>query len=300
VHTGALVRCAVPLCLSGMVIAAGPVPSVPTPPPPEQAAARASLVIVVCAPGFPGNTAQAQPTMDRFATAVGAAAGRPAGAIGALYFETEAAGLTQLAKPQSGLALVPLPFFLKHADALQLEPRLTAVQAGGPAQETWSLVAQRGRVGKAADLAGWEVTGATGYAPAFVRGIVLGRWGALPDSVRITFSAAPLAALRRAAAGETVAVVLDGAQTAALPSLPFGADLEVVARSRPLPGSLLCLVGDRLGDDGAGAILRALLHLHDTAAGAEILPTMRIVRFEAVDRKALAGARQAYAAGGAR
>ncbi len=84
-----------------------------------------------------------------------------------------------------------------------------------------------------ADLAGYEILSLAGYAPRFVRGPALGEWGALPRGVTITFSPAVLTGLRKASGGAKVAVLLDSAQAAALPTLPYAAKLKVVARSRP-------------------------------------------------------------------
>lgn len=251
------------------------------------------MMLVVCAPGYPGTTAQAQPSMDSFARAAEKAAGWAAGDLGAVYHEDEEAGLARLGDADAALALVPLPFFLKHGEGLSLRPRLQVVQETG-AEEVWSLVAARGRVSTPASLEGWEVIGTPAYAPRFVRGPVLGAWGALPASASITFTARPLSALRRAASGETVAVILDRAQTEALPSLPFAADLEIVARSGPLPGVLLCSVGDRISDARAGALVAGLLRLHEAESGAEVLASLRMTRFEEVDLQALARAREAF------
>jgi len=279
------------LTLIALPAAAGGQAGTATPQPPVSA----KQVIVLCAPGYPGTTVQAQPTMDLFAGAVGKALQAPAGTLAAIYFENEAGGVERLAQPTSVVAVVPLPFMLKHADDLKLEPRLVVVQETG-ADETWSLVAARGRLRDVSSLTGWEVTGPPGYAPPFVRGTAFGDWGTFPDSARITFATAILSVLRRSAGGERVAVVLDEAQVKALGTLPFGAALEVVARSRPLPGSVVCLAGGRLKGGEAATLMEALLHLHETAEGAEILKGMRMVRFQAADREALDAARRAYAA----
>ena len=209
----------------------------------------------------------------------------------AAYFETAESGLKRLADSDAALALVSLPFFLQHEGALRLAPRLQVVQESG-ATETWGLAARRGRLASAAALDGWEITGTAGYAPDFVRGPLLGGWGTPPGTARITFTANVLSALRRAAAGEPVAVLVDGAQAAALASLPFASDLEIVARSRPLPGTILCSVGARLGGADARALLGGLQRLHTRPEWAEVLKTMRMTRFEAVDAAAIDAARR--------
>jgi hypothetical protein len=231
--------------------------------------------------------------MDAFARSAGLAAGWPAGRLGAVYHETEKGGLNRLAVDDAAAALVPLPFFLQHGAALDLKPRLEAEQDSG-ATEVWSLVAKKGVIVSPASLDGWELTGRSGYAPGFVRGPALHGWGAVPATVRITFSAGILSVLRRAADGERIAVLLDGEQSAALASLPFAADLEVVARSNPLPVSMLSLVGDRLASAEAEALVKALLRLHQTEVGKEALKRMRMKRFLPVDARRLDAAQRAF------
>jgi hypothetical protein len=257
------------------------------------AASSPERALVICAPGYPGTTAQARPVMDAFAAAVSRAAGQPAGGLAAVYHEREEPGLTRLGQEDAILALVPLPFYLEHGPALKLAPRLQVVRESGAA-ETYALVAKKGAVQSAQALAGYELLGAPGYAPAFVRGPVLGPWGAIPASAMVKFTAAVLSALRRAAAGEKVAVLLDGSQTAAMGSLPFAADLEIVYRAKPLPGTLLCTIGQRAKGAALEALLAALPRLHEKPEGADALQAMQMVRFEPADLAAIDGARKAF------
>ncbi len=254
--------------------------------------------IVLCAPGFPGDTLQAQPTMDAFARAASAAAGLAAGTLGSVYHEAEQPGVDRLKQEDAVAALVPLPFYLKHAAALKLSPRLMVEREGGT-MERWSLVAARGRVSSATSLAGWTIVGQPGYAPAFVRGPVLGEWGRVPDSATISFSAAVLPALRRALAGEQVAVLLDAKGTASLPSLPGADALEVAFTSRPLPASVFALVGTRLPARDAEALLSGLQKLGTTEDGREALAAMQVAGFRQADAEAIARAGKAYASAAA-
>ena len=85
-----------------------------------------ATTLVVCAPGYPGNTAEAQPAMDALARSVAAAAHLPPGSITAVYDETAEGGLRRLAQKDAALLLAPLPFFLEHERDLRLTPRLMA------------------------------------------------------------------------------------------------------------------------------------------------------------------------------
>lgn len=257
------------------------------------------LAVVVCAPGYPGSTAEAQPAMDGLAAAITAAAGWDTAAVRAVYFETEEGGVASLQSPDVALMLVTLPFFLEHRTELDLRPQLMAVPSGREPLEPWFLVAGAGSVKQPADLEGYELFSLAGHSPRFVKGPALGDWGEVPESVTITFSGAVLSGLRRAAKGENVALLLDAAQTDALERLPFSDQLEVVRSSQMLPVSIVCSVGDRVAPDRLAEILAVLEGLDDSPAAAEALAGVRLERFVPVDppvveraEKAFSGARE--------
>jgi len=224
--------------------------------------------------------------MDLLAARLAAAAGLEPTAVTAEYRPDELEGLQRLKDPGTAIGLVPLPFFLRYADELDLRPVAQAVRGDGTLTERWSLVAAPGRLRSAGDLAGWEIVGIPAYHPEFVRGPILGTWGALPDEVEIVFSGRVLGALRRISAGESVAVLLDEEQVAALASLPDPAAYEVVHTAPPMPTAIVAVVDGRLGA-GEGARIAALLSLAAQADGDELMSTLRLRGFAAVDHAAL-------------
>ena len=253
------------------------------------------LTVVLCAPGYPGSTEDAQPTMDELAAYVSTHAGWAPEKVQAIYHRTSDEGVPRMQQPDAALAMVPLPFFVRYEQELNLRP-LLVVEPEGNAQEVWSLVARRGLIKNAADLAGWEITGQPCYAPRFVRGPVLGDWGQLPDSVELTFSDRVLSALRRAAGEDKVAVLLDREQTEAMAALPFAADLEVVTSSRPLPANLVCALGEGPGSDDLKTIVEVLQVMHKQEDGRVVLAETRMKRFRPVDEKAMKRVRDLLAA----
>lgn len=271
-----------------LMVVAAPVFSSPA------SAAERPVALVACAPGYPGSTAEAQPSMDAFAAALSRVAGWPSGRIAAVYHETEQGGLGRLGAPDAALALVPLPFLLEHGEALRLTPRLQVQSAGSELTEVWSLVARKGLVTSPAALDRFTVVSLAGYSPRFVRS-ALGAWGPIPEGTRVVHSGQVLSALRKAAAGEKVALLLDRAQAAALATLPFAGDLEVVARSSPLPAAFVCTVGTRLAPARWKALEKGFLALPSTPEGAAAMAGLRFVRFAPLDAASLAAARRAFA-----
>lgn len=251
-------------------------------------AAPEPMLLVVCSPGSPGSTQEAQSRMDQFASVLSAKAGT---AITAVYEPSEAGGVKRIGG--AGLAIVSLPFFLAHENALGLHAQLIAVQEGRPALESWTLVAQKGRIHRPDQLAGFTIASSAAFAPAFVRGAVQAGFGTVPSDVKLEQTTAVLSALRRAANGDAVAVLLDGPQAAALASLPFASQLAVVTRSPAWPVGLVVTVGARVSPKAWEPIRSALLGLAAERPAAPALGAIRIGTFVPLDERALASARRA-------
>jgi hypothetical protein len=233
---------------------------------------------VFCAPGYPGGSGDAQPLIDQFASAAVASSGWPAGSLAAVYDPTEDGGLAKLGSPDAVLAFVPYPFFVEHAAQLHLTPLVQADLADIGPQQQWTLVAKPGRVTGPASMAGYTILSIAGYAPDFVRHSALGNW-ALPADVKIESTGQILSALRRSAAGEPVAVLLDQTQTAALPTLPFASELKAVTQSPELPIAIIAVVDSRVSAGRAHALQDGLLKMGHVPGSAESLAPLRLHGF---------------------
>jgi hypothetical protein len=234
--------------------------------------------LVFCAPGYPGGADDAQPLLDQFAGAAAAASGWPGGSLSAVYDPTEAGGLMKLGQAGAALAFVPYPFFMEHAAQLHLVPLVEADMTDIGPQQRWTLVAKSGRVTGPQSLAGYTILSVAGYAPDFVRHGALASW-ALPPDVKIEATGQVLSALRRAAAGEPVAVLLDQTQAAAVPTLPFAAELKAVMQSPELPVAVIAVVDSRLNPSRARALQTGLLKMGHVPGSADALAALRLHGF---------------------
>jgi ABC-type phosphate/phosphonate transport system substrate-binding protein len=238
----------------------------------------AVATLVFCAPGYPGGAGDAQPFLDQFATATAAAAGWPAGSLAAVYDPTEQGGLKKLGDADAVLAFVPYPFFVQHGAELHLTPLVQADMAGSGTQERWTLVAKAGGVTRPSSMAGYTILSVAGYAPEFVRHSALEAW-ALPPDVKIESTGQILSALRRVAAGEQVVALLDQTQAAALPTLPFAAQLKAVMQSPPLPVAVVAVVDSRLPTARSRALQAALLKMGKATGGSDALGPLHLQGF---------------------
>jgi len=235
--------------------------------------------------------------MDVLAGAVSKATGWPPSRLAAEYFETEDAGVARLKASTPMLAMVPLPFYLAHASDLKLTARVQAVEKDGQPAVRWTLVAKKGRVTSTSSLAGYSVVSLAAYAPDFIRNVALAKWGKLPADVTFAATGQILSALRKSANGDPVAVLLDAAQAASLPTLPFAAELEVVTISPPVPGILVCTVGTAVRPADTTKLVAGLLKMHETSEGMAALDAVRLAKFVPLDGKGIAAARASYAPG---
>jgi hypothetical protein len=240
--------------------------------------AASLATLVFCAPGYPGAAGDAQPLMDQFAGAAVAASGWPAGSLAAVYDPTEDGSLAKLRAPDAVLAFVPYAFFVEHAAQLHLTPLVQGEVSDVGSQEKWSLVARAGRITGPASMAGFTLLSVAGYAPDFVRNSALKGW-ALPPDVKIQATGQVLSALRRVAAGEPVAVLLDQTQAAALPSLPFAAELRTVTQSPELPVAIIVVVDSRLPAARAHSLQQGLLKMGQAPRAADLLAPLHLHGF---------------------
>jgi ABC transporter, phosphonate, periplasmic substrate-binding protein len=235
--------------------------------------------LVFCAPGYPGGAGDAQPFVDQFAKVTAAAAGWNPDSLAAVYDPTEQGGFAKLHDKDSVLSFVPYAFYVQHGSPLHLSPLVQADVVGVGTQERWTLVGKAGGpVTDASSLAGYTILSTAGYAPDFVRHAALAAWD-LSTNVKIESTGQILSALRRVASGEPVVALLDQTQAAALPSLPFAAQLKTLVQSQPLPVALIAVVDSRLPAPRAKAVQTALLKLNSEKGGADALSALRLKGF---------------------
>jgi len=249
--------------------------------------ALAAATLVVCAPGSPGSTAEAQPAMDALAQSLERAAPPSTGEVAAAYEETEAGCSRRLADKKAAVLLATLPFYLAHEKELGLAPHLSAMPQGGEALERWTLVTGKDHP---ASLEGYTVFSSAGDSPRFVRAAA----PKLPARVDIQPTSAVLSVLRKAASGEKVAVLLDGAQSASMGTLPFATSLAVVETSQPMPVALVATVGKRIDEQRWKGLEAAFLRLAEDRSARNALDGVRMAGFVPLDEKALATARAAW------
>jgi len=216
--------------------------------------------------------------VDQFAAAAVSAAGWPAGSVSAVYDPTEKGGLEKLAAADAALTFVPYPFYVEHAAQLHLTPLAQADVADVGTKQKWTLVARSGGVTDAGSLGGYSIVSVAGYAPEFVLHTALASWQ-LPAGVKVESAGQILSALRRVSSGDKAVALLDQAQAAALPTLPFAKDLRSVVQSSELPVAIIAVVGNRVPAARARSFQAGLLKMSQEPGAANALAALKLKGF---------------------
>jgi len=245
--------------------------------------------ILFWAPYAPGSPEQAAGALEEFARYVEKAAGWTPGSISAVYRNREEAGLEAIRELDPGFVLVPIPVHLRYHEALDWAPVRAAVLAGVEAQR-YSLY---GPAGSSVDwLSDVTIEGDAAYDPEFVRTLVLHGKHPVADD-RFSPTSRPLSAVRRAARGEKVMVLLDEGQRRALASLPAAAELVLLSESEWMPAAVL-VRRSAASEADTQALGKVLDKLGSDPEAADLLATLRIQRFEAVGTEALEEFQKTY------
>ena len=187
--------------------------------------------------------------------------------------------LARLAAPEAALAFVPYPFFVQHGAQLHLVPLAQADVPPAGVQQRWTLVLPKGHAAAARGTGRPDAHQHGGLRTGFCpRGPAQPR-ARCPPTTTITATGQVLSALRRAANGDPVAVLLDQEQAGATGQFAVRGEPAAVGTSAPVPVALIVVVAGRMPQARAQALQQALLHLSGTPQGAATLSRLRLNGF---------------------
>lgn len=237
-------------------------------------AAAESKRILLCFPGGPGSTADAQPVVDRFLGKIAGLAGWDS-ATGAYYNDMSACA-AEMKKGAADVVIVPLDIYLKERAAWKLAPIATLENKETSGQ--YHLIAKEGAT--LASLKGKKLVTGLKCDEAFLGKVAFA--GKLSTSdYAFERERSPLRAIKNVAKGQADAAILDDNQKRALEGKPMGEGIVVVVSGPELPGAIVA---------GAGTVPSGL---SDALAkvcqdSADLCNEMRIKGFGKVDAGRLA------------
>lgn len=260
----------------------------------EAAPKGGTLALAIVNPGGPEAGTEGDKLARELAAHLASAAGLEGVELVAAYFTTNDAAAAYVKQHKDAFVLGGLGFFLSQRKALKLIPLARLTGASGSSEE-FAVVVRKGRYGSLDALRGKSLAGSVLADDArYVDRFAFGGKLAAKAWFVCTPTARPLSALRKVAAGEGDAVLLNRAQHEALAATPLGAQLEVIHRSGPLPTVGLMMAATPRTQAARERIVQAVTKLCGTDKGAPVCRTYGITGFEPLGEKDLADAIATY------
>lgn len=194
--------------------------------------------VLLCFPGGPGNTADAQPIVDKFLTKLAELAGWDK-ASGTYFNDMSACKKAFGSAPGPQVMMVPLDVYLASRGQWKLTP--VATLKNEEASGRFHLVAKSGTT--LADLKGKRVLTGLRASGRFLSKVAFDGKVDVETHFTLTRKRSGFGAVKRVARGRAEAAILDDNQYRALKDLPFAKDLSAVLSGPELPGAIVAGVG---------------------------------------------------------
>jgi ABC-type phosphate/phosphonate transport system substrate-binding protein len=245
--------------------------------------------LLLCLPGFPGTTQQAQPYIDKMLRHLEGKLGAAAGSMSGVFLPDGEEAVAQLSQVKPGLALVGPSVLAGNHERLGMKV-IGKLIINGKEQETYSVVTARTGPSDVAELEGKKVSGTVVHDDRYVSNVLLDR-KVPPGSMKLESQKRPLKSLRDVARGLTDAAIVDQSVVDHMAELEFAGDLRVIYTSKPVPAPAIVIIGDG-PEAGAKKIKDVLIGMCERPDGKELCKTLMITAIKAAsdaDYKALFG-----------
>jgi hypothetical protein len=240
-----------------------------------------------------GDTASAQPYIDRFLRYLEAQASWPSGSTKGTFLRTRDDVIAAMTKDAPGVAILEPQVYLELRGPRKLEPFLQ-LESASLVSPKLHLVTKNTAYRAIGDLRGKSLWTILGESPPYLSKIVFdGQVDAGTHfKIKRTFDA--LKGVRGVLRGDCDATLLDDDQIAAAQKIDGGSALRTIYTSPALPPIPVVAVGAALPAADRATLVRVLSSMCGTKQGGEICREMHIDRFVPPDTAALNAVQSRY------
>jgi len=242
---------------------------------PLMAHAEPSTSFVLCIPGGPGSTTDAQPVVDRFLKTLGESVDLGT-SVGTYYTDFGSCAQAFKKPATKRIVMIPLNVYLRERKAWRLRALVQVDTAKTSGQ--YHIVAAKGETLDSLRGKRW-VTGLKLEASFLSRVAFDGQVTLTADGLKHQRSS--LSAIKRVAKGRADAVIVDDLQRKSMASLPIAKEMTVVHSGPDLPEAIVAVVGDSKGKK-IKKVLLGLCKKHKAMCA-----DLRVTRFRSVTGKQL-------------
>jgi ABC-type phosphate/phosphonate transport system substrate-binding protein len=235
-----------------------------------------------------GDSATAQPFIERFLRYLEGELGWPAASIKGSFLSTRREATTFVTGTQPGIGMLDPQLYFEMRKDWNLQPILQ-VESADLYSKKLNVVVKDPAISGLSGLAGRKLWTTLADYPKYLGKVVLdGKVD--PSTITLKHIGQALKGVRGVLRGDCDATVLDNDQLAKAREIPGAQDLRVIHSSAALPPIPVVVFGTGLSGADKDALAKALLAMCGSAKGAPICKEMFIGRFKALDKAAFGDA----------
>ncbi|MBI5528294.1 MAG: PhnD/SsuA/transferrin family substrate-binding protein [Deltaproteobacteria bacterium] len=239
-------------------------------------AGRHDVVVHVTRLG--GDSASAQPYLDRFLRYLESQAGWPAGSAKGSFTVTRKEMTSYISSAEPGIGMLEPQAYIELKKGLNLEP-IVQVESKDLVSDKFHLVVKDPAIKSLADLKGKRLWTTLADYPGYLSKVVLGGQVQAASHFELKQIGQALKGVRGVLRGDCDATVLDDEQLAKAREIEGGKDLRTIHSSERLPHIPIVAIGTDLPAAERATLIKVFTGLCGTEKGAAICKEMHIERF---------------------
>lgn len=233
--------------------------------------------MLLCLPGFPGTTTQAQPFVDKVLRHLETKLSWPAGSMKGTYLPDGDGVFEHLDQEKPGIALLDPSVYAREHSKRKMKV-IAKVEVNGRGEETYAVITRKDGPKSLADLAGKKIEGVIVHDPKYIFNVLFDR--AIPlEKLHLQIEKRPLKALRDVVRGLADAAIIDRSVRDHLSELPFASEIQIIFESKPVPAPAVVVMGDGLIH--AAKFAEVLVGMCSRPDGQELCATLTISSIKA-------------------
>lgn len=233
--------------------------------------------MLLCLPGFPGTTAQAQPYVDKMLRHLETDLGYESGSMTGAYLPDGSKATAKLKSEKPGFVLMGPSVLAENNKSMTLHI-IAKVEANGRGQETYYVVTKKGGPSDLSALVGKTVSGTMVHDEKYVYNVVLDQ--NLPrGTLTVKSNKRPLKSLRDVVKGNVDAAIVDQSVIDHMKELKFGDQLQVIYTSKPVPAPAVVVLDKN--KKYAKKLKKALVGLCQKPSGKDLCKSLTITSIKA-------------------
>jgi ABC-type phosphate/phosphonate transport system substrate-binding protein len=249
--------------------------------------------VAICVTRIGGDSASAQPYVERFLRYIETAAGWPAGSTKGSFLVTRKEATAFMSEAKPGIGMLDPPLYYELRAGQQLQPILQG-DSDDLVSKRFHVVVKDPAVKSLADVKGKRLWTTLADTPRYLSKVVLDDQVDAAAQFTLKQVGQALKGVRGVLRGDCDATILDDEQLARAREITGGQDLRAIYSSPALPRIPVVVFGTAVTAADRDALVKVLLAMCGTDKGGAICREMHIGKFVPLDAAAIGDAQKRF------